>query len=143
MICETEGGSSLRMAVIVSAEVGLWNARLPVKQLVENRSECEQIGTVIGRLTSDLFRRHIADGAEDNSGFRAVGHRGRSRIGSARMLDQLCQTKVENLDSSIFGQEQVLRLQVAMDNAFLMCRRQAARGLDGIINRLPNRQRAA
>ncbi len=30
VICDAEGGSSFRMALIVSTEVGLWNARLPV-----------------------------------------------------------------------------------------------------------------
>src|SRR5579862_1891016 len=29
-ICEADGGSSFRMALIVSGEVGLWNARSPV-----------------------------------------------------------------------------------------------------------------
>src|SRR4029077_7134277 len=117
---------------------GLVERAFASEKLVENRSEREQIGTVVGALASDLFRRHISDGAEDDSRFGALSHRGRSGIGSARMLNELCQAEVENLYSSIFGQEQVLGLQVAMDNALLVRRRQPARRLDGVIDRLAN-----
>ncbi len=43
-------------------------------------------------------------------------------------LNQLRQTKVENLDAPVFGDEKIFRFEVAMDDAFLMRRRQARGG---------------
>ena len=51
------------------------------------------------------------------------------------------QSEVEDLDQPVFRKEQILRLQIAMSDAFRVRRRQPARDLDGIIDGLANRQR--
>ena len=75
------------------------------KQLIEDRAERKEIGAVVGSLAANLFRRHVAHGAENNSGFRALGQRGRVGTGSVRLRHQLGQPEVENLDSSIFREK--------------------------------------
>src|SRR5262249_61683566 len=57
-------------------------------------------------------------------------------------LRQLGQAEVENLDPAVFRDEKVLGLQIAMRDAFLVCRRKALRDLDAVLNRLPGRKRA-
>ena len=66
--------------------------------------------------------------------------RGMTRAGRfhCRMFRQ---SEVQDLDQAVFGEEQVLGLQIAVSNAFRVRRRQPARGLDGIIDGLANRQR--
>ncbi len=51
------------------------------------------------------------------------------------------QSEVEDLDQAVFGEEQILGLQIAMSDAFRVRRRQPARDLDGIIDGLANGQR--
>src|SRR3984885_9048743 len=57
-------------------------------------------------------------------------------------LRKLRQPEVQNLQSSIFGDEQVLWLQVTMDNAFLMRGGQSAGDLHSVIDRLANGKRS-
>ena len=53
------------------------------------------------------------------------------------------EAEVEDLDAAVGGEEDVLRLQVAMDDALLVRRGEAARDLDGDLDRLADGQRAA
>lgn len=57
-------------------------------------------------------------------------------------LGQLRQAKVQNLDPAVLGDEEVLGLEVAVDDAFFVSRRHSVSDLHGGINRLPERQRA-
>jgi hypothetical protein len=66
---------------------------------------------------------------------RSAGHFRRAGGG-----DQLRQPKIQNLHVPVFADEHVLRLQVAMDDAFLMRRSQAARNLAAVIDRFAQRQ---
>ena len=54
----------------------------------------------------------------------------RLRIG----IGQLGEAEIEDLDPAISGEEQVLRLDVAVDDAVFVRRRQAARNLDRVID---------
>src|SRR6266480_2536190 len=89
-----------------------------------------------------LLRRHVGDGSHD----QARGSLGfyRQGFGPNRALfsgsNQLGQAEVQNLDVPIFGNEDVFRLEVPMDDTFLMCRSQTAQNLHGIVERLANRQ---
>ena len=70
-------------------------------------------------------------------------------VGSALMPDrsrldlrELGEPEVENLHAAISGDEDVLRLQIAMNDPLLVRRRQTTRDLHRILNRLAHRQRA-
>src|SRR5215472_14707413 len=57
--CETAGGSSLRIALIVSADVAFRKAGLPV-----SISCCEDVTARVGSLSAYLLGRHVADRAQ-------------------------------------------------------------------------------
>ena len=110
--------------------------------LVQNRAEGKNVRPRIGRLSSHLFRRHVAGRAHDQARFGyAVDGR---RIGTAHgfRTSQLGQAEVQNLHSTIAGDEQIFRLQVAMHDALLVRRRQSPRHLQPVFNRLADRKRA-
>ena len=54
----------------------------------------------------------------------------------AGILRQLCQSKIQYLDTPVFGDENIFRFQVAVDNSLLMRRRQPVRDLHSILDRL-------
>jgi hypothetical protein len=54
-------------------------------------------------------------------------------------LHQFREAEVENLEMPVFGDEEVLRLEVAMNDAFLVRRCQSMRDLNAVINRFANR----
>src|SRR6185369_15613879 len=56
--------------------------------------------------------------------------------------DQLDQAEVEDLHLAVAGDEDVLRLEVAVNDPFVMRRAEAARDLHGVIGRLARRDRA-
>ncbi len=93
----------------------------------------------------DLFGRHVTDGAHDfarisinttrrNTRLREIGVAGARKLG---------QTKVENLDATIVCDEQIVRLEIAMDYALLMRGRQAMSDLKRVIDRFSLRQGCA
>ena len=69
----------------------------------------------------------------------AVGMMSRS---AAQASISLRQPKVEDLDASVLRDEEVLRLQVAMDDALLVRGGEALRDLDGVVDRLARRESA-
>ena len=60
----------------------------------------------------------------------------------ASSFRQLCQSEIENLDATVLCDEQVFGLQIAMNDAHVMCRRQSATNLDGVLDNFLGRQRA-
>ena len=62
---------------------------------------------------------------------------------SVRLVHQLGQAKIQNLDAPVFGDENVLRLQVTVDDALLVRRRQAVGDLYAIFNCFALRERSA
>ena len=96
------------------------------QHLVEDRAEGEDIGAVIDDLTADLLRRHISGGAHYYAGLGLLGLSGADPIWAfvrVRLLLQLGETEVENLDVAFFGDEEVFWFEVAMDDAFVVCGR--------------------
>ena len=71
---------------------------------------------------------HVAHGAQDHT--LAGGNVDRGGIGSAIFPKQSlraksCQSEVEDFDAAVFGDEKVLGLEVAVDDALLVGRREA------------------
>ena len=90
------------------------------QQLEENRAEREQIRPRIDRITLDLLGSQIAGGAEDYPGKR------RETAGQCGILRELRDAEVEDLRRAGFGQEDVLRLEIAMDQPARVRSHQAA-----------------
>ena len=58
-------------------------------------------------------------------------------------LRQLGQPEIQDLDSPIFREEQILRLEVAMNDPFFVRRGQSMGDLQGIVHSLARRDRSA
>jgi hypothetical protein len=52
-------------------------------------------------------------------------------------LRELGETKIQNLDAAVSGNEKILGFEVAMDNAFFMRRRKTMRNLLAVVDCLP------
>ena len=94
--------------------------------------------------SAHLLGGHVADGAEHDTRLRRRRHRGGCAHRRERrlILGQLRQSEVENLDAIVPGDEHVFRLEIAMRDPFFVRRREAARDLQRILNRLANGDRA-
>jgi hypothetical protein len=55
-------------------------------------------------------------------------------------LRQLGQSEIQDLDSSVSGDENIFRLQIPVDDSFFVRRRQAMRDLDSVLDCLALRQ---
>ena len=110
---------------------------------VENRAERKQVGALVGNFPANLLGRHVAGRAHHEASIRDYLDGGgiSGRVGLFG-LSQLGQAEVENLRASVFRDEDVFRLQVAMNDAFVMGGRESARDLQGVIHRFPRREGA-
>ena len=141
------GGQGLRLFAQDRAErVG---RRLAVERplardhLVEDCSQTEQIRATVHRLRAHLLRRHVADRSQHHAGARARGDGGvlaghRPLVGP----HQLGEAEVEDLDAAVPGQEEILGLQIPVDDALLVRRRETMRHLARDVDGLADRQRA-
>ena len=95
----------------------------PGRHLVKHDSERKNIGAVVERAGRCLFRRHVGWRPHYHAHFRTAGrgHRGVSEVGAANIFGK---AEVEHLDPAFIRNHDISRLQVAMHDAFLMCRRQ-------------------
>src|SRR5271163_5173316 len=64
-------------------------------------------------------------------------------MGSGISLSKFREAKVQDLHPPVFGDEQILRLEVAMDDSFFMSRGQPMRNLHGVVQSLAHRDRSA
>jgi hypothetical protein len=85
---------------------------------------------MVGGLASHLLRRHVSGGAHHHAGLGRDLHRrrvaaiGRSSLGTR----QLGQAEIQNLDPIVGRDEKILRLQIAVHDAFFVrCRKTARR----------------
>ena len=104
------------------------------QQLVQNHAERKDVGAVVRLETAHLFWRHVPDRAHHDAG-RGDGLLRRG-VRAGRVAFQLGQAEVQNLDAVVMGDENVLRLQVAMDDAFFVRRGQTAGDLNRVVDRL-------
>ena len=106
----------------------------PGQHFVEDRAEAKQVGAVIGGVSANLFRGHVTNRAQHNARFRAPGQSGCAGTECFRLLDEFGEAEVKNLDAPIFGDEQVLWFEVAVDDTLLVGRSQAVSDLNSVIN---------
>ncbi len=96
----------------------------PGQHLVEHAAEREDVAAPVDAAADHLLGRHVAERAEDDPLRRMRD--GRAVGGHLRTLEPLQrEAEVQNLHRAVRRQEDVLRLQVAMDHAARVRGRQA------------------
>src|SRR5690348_10647416 len=70
-ISDMAGGSSFRMADMVSAEVVLWKVRVPASISYKIAPNVKNVGAMVGRLPPHLLGRHVTHGAHDDAELRS------------------------------------------------------------------------
>ena len=96
------------------------------QHLEEHRRQGEEIGARVERLPAHLLRRHVVRRADDGAG---LGEAGRA-VGAEAAGDRPGQAEVEQLHA-VRRQEQVRRLQVAMDHPARVQRVEGVEHLQG------------
>jgi hypothetical protein len=97
---------------------------------------------MIDRQSAHLFRRHVPDRPQHDARFGRRWCGSQHADGNGLIPRQLRQTKVENLDAIVAGDEHVLGLEIAMGDALFVRHRQAVRDRQRQLNRLANPDRA-
>ena len=107
------------------------------EHLVQNRPERVDVGAVIDRLATRLFRRHVFERAEyiARTSFRCKGD---VRAG----YRHLCEAEVQHFEMAARGDHHVAGFQVAMHDAGAVCCAKRVRRLPRPLNRLRDRHRA-
>ena len=103
----------------------------PGEHFVEHDAERPHVAPLVGIAATNMFRRHVGDGAEGGARPR--------QIADARDLRD---AEVEQLGLALGRHHDVARLHIAVDDAGLMRAGQPARDLQGDADRLGRRQRA-
>src|SRR5688572_14363973 len=109
------------------------------EELVEHAAEGEDIAGRLHFLGAQLLGSHVADRADDHAG----GGIGGDAAGPRSVGGGVGETEVEDLDPAVEGDEEVLGLQVAMDDAFGMRRGEAVGHGGSQLRRFPPRKSAA
>jgi hypothetical protein len=107
------------------------------QHLVHHEAEREDVRAMVDRGGPQLLGCHVADGAHDETGASERGA-GLRVLG----VDELRDAEVEDLHAAIAREEQILRLQVAMDDPPSVCGREPARNLHATVDRLAHGYRA-
>ena len=105
------------------------------QHLVHHHAQREDVGALVEWVATHLLRRHIANGAHDHPEACQDTGDGRRRIGPGR-VHQFRHAEVKNLHAPIASKEQVVWLQISMDDATVVRRREAVRDLHGVVDRL-------
>ncbi len=94
-------------------------------------------------MAPHLLRRHVTHRPEQHAGLSANGLGRKAGSAGARRRhvgSELGQAEIEDLHAPVGGDEQVLRLQVAMHDALFVRTRQAVSNLDRVIDGLADRE---
>jgi hypothetical protein len=136
----TAGADPLVLSPWASARKAKPRSRA-TEHLVQHHAEAEDVAAVIGIQSAHLLRRRVADRAHDDAGTRQRDRH--CRVGMSRCLRHLRQTEIEDLRAAIPGQQDVLRLQIAVHDAGRVRRGQAAGDLGGDVEHLPQAEPGA
>jgi hypothetical protein len=107
----------------------------PCEHLVHHKAERELVTAMVHLLPSRLLGAHVGSRAHDRT--RNAQH-GCGFIGRAHRRCPLCQPEIKYLHRGIAGQQYVRRLQVTMNEAGRMGRRQSTGDLNGRIQHFPD-----
>ena len=114
---------------------GEW--RMPRYHFVKDYAETPDIGTLINRDAARLFRRHVTNGSQYRPKIcRSECHRScpvRRSLGKGG-FGELCNPEVEHFHVPIRPEHDVLRLDVAMDNAGFVGGSERSRHLNRDVN---------
>ena len=102
---------------------------LPPQKFVEDHPEGEEVGPRVHRLRPHLLGGHVSHRPHQHAGLG--GARGRHLLGVHAHGGELGEAEVEDLDAPVRGEEEVLGLEVAVDDALAVCGGEALGGLDG------------
>src|SRR6266487_6349795 len=122
---------------------GEWH--MPGYHFVKNYAETPDIGAFINVPAARLLGRHVTNGSQ----YRAeIGLNQQQCFVSRRryrhfLLGKLCNPKVEHFHVSVRPEHDVLRLDVAMDNAFIVRSGDRTRYLDRDVNSFTQLHRPA
>ena len=107
----------------------------PGEQLVKHDTKGKDVASRVERFARRLFRGHVRDRSDDDA---VVGDRFRRRHGGLvrHSVGHLGETKIRELRVTVLGNEHVLRLDVAVEDAGLMRRRERVRDADQQIDDL-------
>lgn len=112
--------------------------------LVENAAVAEDVGSVVGGLPADLLGRHVSHRAHDDAGagFELRGRFGHLRRGRERAdrAHELRQAEIQDLQSTVGGDEEILRFEIPVDDALLVRGGQPLGELSCIVDRLARRE---
>ena len=97
---------------------------------------------MIDVFSAQLFGRHVTERAEDRAGTGPADHRLRVGVVRGRRLRELGEAEVEDLHAIIVDDEDVLRLEIAMNDSLLMRGRESARKLRRIFDGQSRREAA-
>src|SRR6267378_2323297 len=111
------------------------------EHLGPDRPKREDVGARVRGTAAHLLRGHVRDGPENGAAHGREVPVGVAIAGRNRG-EQLGQSKVEDLQAAILEQEEVLRLEVAVQDTVLVGGGEAARELQGEIRRLWRLQRS-
>src|SRR5712671_4990777 len=98
---------------------------------------------MVHRLTTQLLWRHVTDSAHHSSDLGLGGHGPHVRTVVRYWGRELGNSKIENFYLSVASNEQVFRLQVAMDDSLFVCRHQAISDLPPIVRAYAHGERPA
>jgi len=112
---------------------------------VEHDPEREQVGPAVELVSRGLLRGHVGHGAERDAGHGelVLGRRDGGRRAVAEPRRELGQAEVQHLDLAPLGQEDVRRLDVAVEDAVAVSPVEGVRHLNADVDDLVNLQRTA
>ena len=84
--------------------------RLPRQELIKNEAQRKDVGALVQVLRQRLLGRHIFHGADHGAG-----------LGHAFAFQRLGQAKIHNQDAARLFAHDVLRLQITVDDAHIVC----------------------